>query len=66
MTETTITLSERELWLINWITKYRHDLWDMSTEEILTRVMQEWIKYQFDQYQELRSEAKKAREEKEC
>lgn len=58
MVETTINLSKREIWLIEWIAKRRHDLWDLTTEEIMIIVMREWIKAQFDQYQELHNEVK--------
>lgn len=62
----TVKLSERELWLIEWIAKSesRQDLWDLELSAIITIVMREWIKQQFDQYAPLRYEAKKLQDAK--
>ena len=59
-------LNKRELWLIEWIAKSeaRQDLWDLELSEVLTIVMREWIKQQFDHYPYLRAEAKRLQDAK--
>ena len=67
MEETTLTLNKREIWLVEWIAKSecRQDLWDLDISEIMNLVMREWIKEQFDTYENLRHKAKMIRDTKE-